>query len=174
MENKENYLQYPLGLLNYLEVKGSLPDHQLRFKRGFIVMLLKTLNSSCGLCNGARYLVQGMMRSLLYIYLATGPRKVGTLALSRMPCSPGVNIYPVPDYFEYSSVCIYNLWWRPPSLRDNHLEGTLVLNCPASPSRMGNCTQHYQGPHIPVTLRCLGASSDGVVQSLVYPEVLSR
>jgi hypothetical protein len=47
---------YPSEFLNTLEVSG-MPSHELLFKIGTLVMLLRNLNPSTGLCNGMRLIV---------------------------------------------------------------------------------------------------------------------
>ncbi|CAN1749941.1 ATP-dependent DNA helicase PIF1, partial [Linum perenne] len=49
-------IQYPTEFLNGLSF-NSLPEHQLSFKPYCIVMLLRNLNPSAGLCNGTRILL---------------------------------------------------------------------------------------------------------------------
>ena len=46
--------EYPTEFLNALAFSG-MPDHQLRLKLYAIVMLLRNLNPSAGLCNGTRF-----------------------------------------------------------------------------------------------------------------------
>ena len=47
---------YPVEFLNSIEA-NNFPTHKLVLKRGTIVMLLRNLNQSIGLCNGTRLLV---------------------------------------------------------------------------------------------------------------------
>ncbi|CAN0837250.1 ATP-dependent DNA helicase PIF1 [Linum grandiflorum] len=49
-------MQYPTEFLNGLSFKG-MPEHQLKFKPYCIVMLMRNLNPSAGLCNGTRILL---------------------------------------------------------------------------------------------------------------------
>ncbi|CAN0898460.1 ATP-dependent DNA helicase PIF1 [Linum grandiflorum] len=49
-------MQYPTEFLNGLSFNG-MPEHQLKFKPYCIVMLLRNLNPSAGLCNGTRILL---------------------------------------------------------------------------------------------------------------------
>jgi hypothetical protein len=44
---------YPIEFLNTLKYPG-IPDHELRLKVGLLVMLLRNINQSAGLCNGMR------------------------------------------------------------------------------------------------------------------------
>ncbi|CAN0922379.1 ATP-dependent DNA helicase PIF1 [Linum grandiflorum] len=49
-------MEYPTEFLNGLSYNG-MPEHQLRFKKYSIVMLLRNLNPAAGLCNGTRILI---------------------------------------------------------------------------------------------------------------------
>ncbi|CAN0897203.1 ATP-dependent DNA helicase PIF1 [Linum grandiflorum] len=49
-------IQYPTEFLNGLSFNG-MPEHKLNFKPYIIVMLLRNLNPSAGLCNGTRILI---------------------------------------------------------------------------------------------------------------------
>ncbi|CAN0875203.1 ATP-dependent DNA helicase pif1 [Linum grandiflorum] len=49
-------IEYPTEFLNGLLYNG-MPEHQLRFKKYSIVMLLQNLNPAAGLCNGTRILI---------------------------------------------------------------------------------------------------------------------
>ena len=49
-------LLYPTEFLNSLRFPG-IPNHQLNLKIGYVVMLLRNINQSSGLCNGTRLIV---------------------------------------------------------------------------------------------------------------------
>ncbi|CAN0912563.1 ATP-dependent DNA helicase PIF1 [Linum grandiflorum] len=49
-------IEYPTEFLNGLSFNG-IPEHQLHLKKYAIVMLLRNLNPSAGLCNGTRILI---------------------------------------------------------------------------------------------------------------------
>ncbi|CAN1194278.1 ATP-dependent DNA helicase pif1 [Linum perenne] len=58
-------IQYPTKFLNGLSFNG-LPKHQLSFKPYCIVMLLRNLNPSAGLCNGTRILLTHLATKMLF------------------------------------------------------------------------------------------------------------
>uniref|UniRef100_A0A0L8GVN7 DNA helicase Pif1-like 2B domain-containing protein n=1 Tax=Octopus bimaculoides TaxID=37653 RepID=A0A0L8GVN7_OCTBM len=59
--NKEEEFQnYPLEFINSL-TPSSMPPYRLNFKVGALVILLRNLSISQGLCNGTRMNVQGFM-----------------------------------------------------------------------------------------------------------------
>lgn len=110
VENEdENALSYPMVLLNLREVKGLLPDRQLKLKRGFILRLTTNLDTPCGHGNSTPYVVEGMNWSVLYLSLAIGSRKKQKLSLPRISYSPGDNSYPVPRFVRTQSLCVYAL-----------------------------------------------------------------
>jgi ATP-dependent DNA helicase PIF1 len=67
---------YPTEFLNSTSVNG-FPNHKLMLKKGVIVMLLRNLNQTMGLCNGTRLLVTKLGQRVLCCIILTGC-KVGT------------------------------------------------------------------------------------------------
>lgn len=98
VENQDAHaLRYPVEMLNLLTAGSALPDHKLRPKKGFIIMLLN-LDPQSGHVNGTRYIIEKMSNSLLYLRVATGSYQGNELCLPRMPCSPGDDTFPVPGF----------------------------------------------------------------------------
>ncbi|CDF36420.1 ATP dependant DNA helicase [Chondrus crispus] len=73
VENEDtNALIYPTEMLNTLTAGSALPDHKLKLKKGFIVMLLRNLDPATGHVNGARYVIENMTNNLLFLHVTTG------------------------------------------------------------------------------------------------------
>lgn len=95
VNEEENVVRYPTEFFNPLS-SGSLLDHILRLNKGFIVMLLRHINTPEGHCNGTRYIVENMTTRLVSVTVATGKGKGETFLLPRIPCTPGSADFPVP------------------------------------------------------------------------------
>ncbi|CDF39624.1 Helicase-like protein [Chondrus crispus] len=73
VENEDtNALIYPTEMLNTLTAGSALPDHKLKLKKGFIVMLLRNLDPATGHVNGAPYVIENMTNNLLFLHVTTG------------------------------------------------------------------------------------------------------
>ncbi|CAN1811775.1 ATP-dependent DNA helicase PIF1 [Linum perenne] len=72
-------LQYPTEFLNGLSFNG-MPEHQLRFKPYAMVMLLRNLNPSAGLCNGTRILLTHLANNVVRGLIIGGTFE-GTVAI---------------------------------------------------------------------------------------------
>ncbi|CAN1242017.1 ATP-dependent DNA helicase PIF1 [Linum perenne] len=72
-------IQYPTEFLNSLSFNG-MPEHQLRFKPYTIVMLLRNLNPSVGLCNGTRILLTHLGTNVVRGLIVGGSYE-GTIAI---------------------------------------------------------------------------------------------
>ncbi|CDF41007.1 ATP dpendant DNA helicase [Chondrus crispus] len=93
-----NALIYPTEMLNTLTAGSALPDHKLKLKKGFIVMLLRNLDPATGHVNGARYVIENMTNNLLFLHVTTGSHQGNRLCLPRMPCGPGDDNFPIPGF----------------------------------------------------------------------------
>ncbi|CDF40383.1 ATP dependant DNA helcase [Chondrus crispus] len=93
-----NALIYPTEMLNTLTAGSALPDHKLKLKKGFIVMLLRNLDPATGHVNGARYVIENMTNYLLFLRVTTGSHQGNRLCLPRMPCGPGHDNFPIPGF----------------------------------------------------------------------------
>lgn len=61
-------------ILNSFECPG-MPPHELKLKVGCVVMLLRNLHATRGLCNGTRLIVLGVTRVGLVCRVLTGRRE---------------------------------------------------------------------------------------------------
>mgnify|MGYP003702459215 CR=1 FL=1 len=71
-------LLYPPEFLNSINAT-NFPTHKLILKEGAVVMLLRNLNQSIGLCNGTRLLVTGLGDRILQCTILTGSN-IGEIA----------------------------------------------------------------------------------------------
>ncbi|CDF38180.1 ATP dependant DNA helicase PIF1 [Chondrus crispus] len=140
-----NALIYPTEMLNTLTAGSDLPDHKLKLKKGFIVMLLRNLHPTSGHVNGARYVIEKMTNNLFFLRVTSGSHEGNRLCLPRMPCGPGDDKIPFLALLERSS----------PFARDSPLQRTkpkaspsvaaLVSTYEIIASRTVNSTWHYRG-----------------------------
>ncbi|PIO61221.1 hypothetical protein TELCIR_17263 [Teladorsagia circumcincta] len=87
----EDALNYQIEHLNKMTPSG-MPPHELRLKKGCIVMLLRNLDVTKGLCNGTRLIVDECGQHVL------GCRKLG---------------HPMPSDF-YNQTLLFNTYSTPP------------------------------------------------------------
>jgi hypothetical protein len=73
---------YPIEFLNSIEA-NNFPAHILVLKKGTVVMLLRNLNQSLGLCNGTRLLITDLGQRLLQCVLLTGTHVGETVFIPR-------------------------------------------------------------------------------------------
>ena len=69
-------LRYPQELLNSIEGSASFSDHEIKLKKGFIVMLLRNIKPYLGHVNGTRYLFERMSANPCFSLFSPGQRKV--------------------------------------------------------------------------------------------------
>ena len=62
---------YKEEFLNTLSPNG-LPQHKLQLKVNCLIMLLRNLNPSIGLCNGIRMVCKGFDKNVIYAEIITG------------------------------------------------------------------------------------------------------
>ena len=70
-DQKAMELKYPPEFLNSIDAGSSLPDHEIKLKKRFVVMLLRNVRQRCGHVNGTRYVVAKMTKNFpfLQVYL---------------------------------------------------------------------------------------------------------
>ncbi|CAG9794337.1 unnamed protein product [Diatraea saccharalis] len=75
-EDRNDVLNYPVEFLNSITPAG-LPPHILKLKVGCIIMLLRNLNPTVGLCNGIRLIVRALASRVIDAEIICGSH-VGT------------------------------------------------------------------------------------------------
>lgn len=80
-------IAFPTEYLNSLSIPG-LPNHELKLKEGVVVMLMRNLNQTLGLCNGTRMIVTKCFKYSVQCEVISGTF-VGTRHfIPRMECCP--------------------------------------------------------------------------------------
>lgn len=74
----EEESQYNMEYINSITPSG-MPPHKLNIKIGSIVMLLRNVNMSQGLCNGTRLIVRQIYTDLIDVEIISGSGKQSKL-----------------------------------------------------------------------------------------------
>ncbi|XP_071043903.1 uncharacterized protein [Parasteatoda tepidariorum] len=77
-DDPQDQLSYPEEFLNTITPTG-MPLHKLKIKKGAIIMLLRSLMPSKGLCNGTRLIVTNLQRNLIEAKLIDGDEATPSL-----------------------------------------------------------------------------------------------
>lgn len=70
-DKPENDLQFTSEFLNSIDI-ADLPPHELKLKKNTIIMLLRNLDVSEGLCNGTRLIVTELCSNIIKSKIVTG------------------------------------------------------------------------------------------------------
>ena len=91
-------LQYPQELLNSIEGSASFPDHEIKLKKGLIVIILRNIKPCFGHVNGTRYLVERISANFLFLTSVFCSKKGTRLTLPRMICSVPADDFPIAGF----------------------------------------------------------------------------
>ena len=78
-------LDYTLEFLHSLSCSG-MPCHELRLRKGTLLILLRNYAPHKGLCNGTRLVVSHIRRHLLVVRIVSGPFRGSIEVLPRICC----------------------------------------------------------------------------------------
>lgn len=85
--NHTDVLNYPVEYLNSITPAG-LPPHTLKLKVGCIVMLLRNLNPTLGLCNGTRLIIRALGSRVIDAEIISGDHAGDRVFIPRIRLQP--------------------------------------------------------------------------------------
>jgi ATP-dependent DNA helicase PIF1 len=86
-DNEEDDFNYPVEFLNSLSLNG-MPPHELKLSVGSVVVLLRNLNKSKGLCNGTRLVITQLLNHAIKAKILTGDVIGEEVFLPRIKLAP--------------------------------------------------------------------------------------
>jgi ATP-dependent DNA helicase PIF1 len=84
---------YPVEFLNTLQFSG-IANHELELKVGVLILLLRNLNQSIGLCNGTRLIVKRLGQRVIEAKIITGNNVGKRVFIPRIIMSPSGTDWP--------------------------------------------------------------------------------
>jgi hypothetical protein len=93
---------YPAEILNGINLSG-LPSHELRLRNGAVIILLRNIDQTRGLCNGTRLLLTSFTRFLIRATILSGEFH-GTVALI-----PRIRLTPSDGRLPFTLVIIHDV-----------------------------------------------------------------
>ncbi len=91
---EEQETDFPVEFLNS-QTPSGMPPHKLTLKVGAVVMCLRNLNISGGLCNGTRMVVTALRDHVVQCKIATGLKRGETVLIPRISTLPSDPFFPV-------------------------------------------------------------------------------
>ena len=91
-------LKYTVELLNSIEVRASLPDHEIALKKGLIFKLLRNIKPSLRHAHGTRYVVDNMTNNVLFLASVTGSKTGDRLNYLNELCAVSKDYFPIPSF----------------------------------------------------------------------------
>lgn len=94
LKDDNNCFLFPIEFLNSLELSG-LPSHQLKLKKNCIIMSLRNLDPSHGVCNGTRLIVNNFTTRVIEATILNAPFSNSRVFIPRIPCNPETRKIPI-------------------------------------------------------------------------------
>ena len=165
---------YPTEMVKTWTTGYALPNHRLKLKRGFIVMLLRHLDPTAGHVNSARNVIENMTNNLLFLRVTTRSRDGSRLCLPRMPCGLVDDNFPIPGFTRTQlPICTtFDLKTNkaPANLYGYRIGLDLRDQC-FSHGQLAS-TSHYEALLTQSNVTILTRESNETTRNIVYPEVL--
>ena len=83
------YLDYPMEMLN--SIRDGIPNHILKLKINAIVMLLRNISISDGLCNGTRLVIKELYKYNIKAEIISGDKMGNIVFIPRITLNTGEN-----------------------------------------------------------------------------------
>ena len=81
------HLQYPIEMLN--NIREGLPPHELKLKMNAVVMLIRNISITEGMCNGTRLKITGLFNHNIKAKIITGERIGEEVFIPRITLNTG-------------------------------------------------------------------------------------
>jgi ATP-dependent DNA helicase PIF1 len=91
---EEDYTNFPIEFLNSLTPSG-MPRHRLILKSGALIMLLRNIDCSSGLCNGTRLIIRRLHNNVIEAEIIGSVHEGTRVMIPRLKISPSDSTLPV-------------------------------------------------------------------------------